>query len=113
METLLAVMGKINTYKDYSCSSDCKTIAKGYSCATPGSLCKTVCGDGYYISGESCDDGNLTNSDGCSSTCSVESGWYCAPHNGISKDTCSTKCGDGIKAGTEACDDGNTTAGDG
>ncbi len=44
---------------------------------------------------EACDDGNLTNGDGCDANCTVSA------------------CGNGIPAGTEACDDGNTTNGDG
>ena len=31
-----------------------------------------VCGDGHLDAGEECDDGNLVNGDGCSSTCTVE-----------------------------------------
>lgn len=37
-----------------------------------------VCGNGNVQSGEACDDGDLTNGDGCSSTCTVESGWSCS-----------------------------------
>ncbi|HEU4382488.1 MAG TPA: hypothetical protein VFR85_03205, partial [Anaeromyxobacteraceae bacterium] len=35
------------------------------------------CGNGQVEAGEGCDDGNLTNGDGCSSACSVEAGWTC------------------------------------
>lgn len=35
------------------------------------------CGDGLLDLGESCDDGNMANGDGCSSSCAVESGWVC------------------------------------
>src|SRR5512140_3121708 len=31
------------------------------------------CGDGVVNTGETCDDGNTTNGDGCSSTCQTES----------------------------------------
>jgi cysteine-rich repeat protein len=31
------------------------------------------------LSGEACDDGNLTDGDGCSSTCTLEAGFTCAP----------------------------------
>ena len=31
-----------------------------------------VCGNGILETGEECDDGNLINGDGCSSTCTIE-----------------------------------------
>lgn len=58
-----------------------------------------TCGDGIRApSAEACDDGNVTNGDGCSSTCTIET----VP-----------VCGNGVITGAEACDDGNLTAGDG
>ena len=45
-----------------------------------------------------CDDGNLLNSDGCSSTCTIEEGYACT-HVLYGKDTCSEVCGDGIMLG--------------
>jgi len=36
-----------------------------------------TCGDGHIDEGENCDDGNGVDGDGCSSQCSVESGWTC------------------------------------
>lgn len=36
------------------------------------------CGDGLLAPGESCDDGNSDDGDGCSSICQVEDGWLCA-----------------------------------
>lgn len=58
-----------------------------------------TCGNGVRApSAEQCDDGNTTNGDGCSSTCTIEA----AP-----------ACGDGTIAGSEACDDGNPSSGDG
>jgi MYXO-CTERM domain-containing protein len=35
------------------------------------------CGDGALTGTEACDDGNARNADGCSSTCTVESGFVC------------------------------------
>ena len=58
----------------------------------------SVCGDGVTdeAAGETCDDGNRANGDGCSANCLKE------------------KCGDGILTpGTEECDDGNTVSCDG
>lgn len=36
------------------------------------------CGDGVVGGSETCDDGNMTAGDGCSATCTVESGFICA-----------------------------------
>jgi len=36
-----------------------------------------VCGDGAIEGDEQCDDGNETDSDGCSSICEEEAGWTC------------------------------------
>lgn len=75
------------------------------ACATP----PPVCGDGIKSGTEACDDGNLTNGDGCSSTCQVEPGFACAGNPSV----CAPICGDGIRSGAEACDDGNLSNGDG
>ncbi len=69
-----------------------------------------VCGDGTKEGAEACDDSNTTAGDGCSATCTVESGYSCTD---ASPSVCSTVCGDEIIAGSEACDDGDTDAGDG
>ena len=37
-----------------------------------------MCGDGFRISFEGCDDGNLKPGDGCNSNCMVEEFWECA-----------------------------------
>lgn len=58
-----------------------------------------VCGDGTVDQGETCDDGNTTSADGCSSTCQTESP--------------GATCGTGTVEAGETCDDGNTTDGDG
>ncbi|MFK7888305.1 MAG: proprotein convertase P-domain-containing protein [Gammaproteobacteria bacterium] len=36
-----------------------------------------VCGNGLVQGGEGCDDGNLTDGDGCSATCDIEPGFGC------------------------------------
>ena len=53
------------------------------------------CGNGVIDVGESCDDGNLVDGDGCDSNC-----------------TLTAECGNAIRCGAEQCDDGNTVAGD-
>ena len=68
-----------------------------------------ACGDGVVDGGEQCDDGNVTNGDGCSSTCTVQTGYTCTGNPSI----CATTCGDGVTAGAEQCDDGNLVNGDG
>jgi cysteine-rich repeat protein len=87
------------------------------------------CGDGMVNGGgETCDDGNGSNSDACLSTCvaatcgdgfvrtGVEA---CDDGNGSNSDACldtcvAAACGDGfVRAGVEACDDGNGSNADG
>lgn len=52
-------------------------------CSTDG--CTSVCGDGQRFSNEGCDDGNLLDGDGCSSTCTLESGFDCADAPALTK----------------------------
>ncbi len=40
--------------------------------------CAAVCGNSVVDGPESCDDGNTADGDGCSATCTVETGWICA-----------------------------------
>ncbi len=49
--------------------------------------CTAVCGDGAIQTGEACDDGNLHDYDGCSSTCTVELGFYCTPSSTVEPST--------------------------
>jgi cysteine-rich repeat protein len=56
------------------------------------------CGDGAEQGDEQCDDGNVIDGDGCSSTCTPGA---------------IAVCGDGTINGTEECDDGGISAGDG
>ena len=94
----------------------------------------SVCGDAMIDGnlGESCDDGNTENGDGCSSTCQIEpqptcgdgvqdENEYCDDGNTENGDGCSSTCeveprptcGDGVVDENEQCDDGNTENGDG
>jgi len=75
------------------------------------------CGDGVKAASnrtgaaaEECDDQNKDDSDGCSSSCEIESGWAC---QGVGPESCAPVCGDAILAGGEQCDDKNTDGGDG
>ena len=58
-----------------------------YACTTV-----SICGDGSIGPGEQCDDNNLLNGDGCSSTCQIE---------------IIPRCGDNIINGNEVCDGTN------
>ena len=60
------------------------------------------CGDGIVAGAEQCDDPPpAEDGDGCSATCTIETGFNCAGSPSI----CTTTCGDGITAGSEQCDD--------
>jgi cysteine-rich repeat protein len=75
-----------------------------------------ICGDGFrrHSSIEECDDGNMEDGDGCSSSCKIEKGWLCDGGSWNSADSCIFPvCGDMKREGPEDCDDGNLEAGDG
>jgi len=56
----------------------CTKCVLGYRPTTMGcSLIEPVCGDGFMSLIEGCDDGNLVEKDGCSSTCTVEENFSC------------------------------------
>ena len=100
-----------------------------------GAALACTCGDGTWDPDnpncdpvEQCDDGNLIDGDGCSSTCQIESfcgdgildpGEACDDGNNTDGDGCSATCevepfcGDGNLDAGEACDDGNNDDGDG
>jgi cysteine-rich repeat protein len=76
-----------NTNNNDGCSSNCATEA-GWTCTGQPSVCKVmfimkslslsaICGDGKVDQGEDCDDNNTTPGDGCSTTCTIESGYTC------------------------------------
>ena len=60
----------------YGTTKDCDLSDDGddanSSCPEP-----LACGDGVVDGNEACDDGNASNGDGCSSTCTIETGWSC------------------------------------
>ncbi len=81
------------------CSADCTILP--------------VCGDGVLATGEGCEDANLVDGDGCSASCTVETGWTCGTALGVSAvGTCIANCGDSSILGGETCDDGNRASGD-
>ncbi|MSR87034.1 DUF4215 domain-containing protein [Candidatus Peribacteria bacterium] len=73
---------------------------------------RSKCGDKLIISPETCDDGNASAGDGCSSSCKVENGYQCT--TGQPSYCWDDGCGDGkIIASKEKCDDGNVDETDG
>jgi len=95
--------GKHCTDGTTSCNNtgDCSGIGDG-SCETrSGDGCNATCssdescGNSIIDPGETCDDGNGSSGDGCSSLCAPEF------------------CGNNVTDPGEACDNGNTTGGDG
>jgi cysteine-rich repeat protein len=85
------------------------------------------CGSGTVEGGETCDDGNVIDGDGCDSNCTVTAcgngvitaGEGCDDGNLVAGDGCSPicapegACGDGVTGPGELCDDGNLVSGDG
>jgi cysteine-rich repeat protein len=61
------------------------------------------------VTGEFCDDGNISDADKCNSTCLGNvSGWLCTGGGPSSASNCVTDCGDGVKVGPEQCDNSAT-----
>ena len=50
--------------------------------------CVEICGNGVNYGMKECDDGNTESGDGCSSVCTIESGWTCYGSSYTTKDTC-------------------------
>ena len=46
------------------------------------------CGDGYRTGDKQCDTGSANGNDGCSSNCTIETGWTCSGGSATSKDVC-------------------------
>lgn len=87
---------------DADCAdSDCSGLP---ICVAPN------CGNGVTDTGETCDDTNAVDGDGCDRFCQVEVLWSCTGAPSF----CTFTCGNGTvdTATGEECDDGNTTAGD-
>jgi cysteine-rich repeat protein len=102
----------------------------GQRCSAEQNACiKDDCGDGIVQAQEVCDDGNLNDFDGCSSSCKsteecgnnivdMASGEICDDGNTTNGDKCSADCRSGEGCGNnildvgEQCDDGNRVDGD-
>jgi cysteine-rich repeat protein len=51
------------------------------------------CGNGRVDDNELCDDANLSDGDGCSSTCEREEGWYCQSQEARAQSRCTLAAG--------------------
>jgi len=89
---------------------DCVTCEDGYKWRKDIHLCDPICGDGF-IRSELCDDGNLVDGDGCTSSCGVQLDWSCTGE----PSKCVRLCGNSVIETTEFenCDDGARISGDG
>lgn len=82
------------------------TCLPGYARVTPDGPCTSSCGNGLRALREACDDGNVVDGDGCSTTCEIEDGFACYEPMGTVS-TCAPTCGDAlIDPPLEECDDG-------
>ena len=104
-----------NAVSGDGCASNCLSVEPNFACPTPGQACvpsttAPVCGNGVVETNETCDDGNSTSADGCSSACQIQSGYTCAQPGQPCK--LIQYCGDGVLNGTEQCDDANLKPGD-
>ena len=140
-----------NTSYGDGCLNDCSSVEAGWMCTGGSPTSKDTCikwnigfyqndasnpilwipkwGDSLRVNTETWDDGNLISGDGCSSVCSIESGfawsggsiyvkdtwvaWTSGLYTNTDKSQCIPHCGDGLRTGSEKCDDGNTSSGDG
>jgi fibro-slime domain-containing protein len=75
----------------YGDGSGCsKTCTREPNCRPSGTTqaCTTSCGDGNIDPNEQCDDGNQANGDGCSSSCTTETGFTCTQQNNPDTQPC-------------------------
>jgi cysteine-rich repeat protein len=102
------------------CSNSC-TVEIGYqwlggTTSTPDT-CSEIWGDGRRFNALStyCDDGNIVDGDGCSTSWTIEMGWTWSGGTTSVADVCIEICGDGKRFNTNTAywDDGNNINGDG
>jgi fibro-slime domain-containing protein len=60
------------------CSKTCTREPTCRDSTGKNQACAAVCGNGSIETGEACDDGNNVPGDGCSPTCTVETGFMCS-----------------------------------
>lgn len=64
-----------------------------------------ICGDNWKMTVENCDDGNTNDTDGCSASCTQESGFVCTGNPSVCVPQ--ALCGNGIVDAGEQCDQGS------
>ncbi len=64
------------THPCYVCNNAEPTVCI-LDCSLGASCCEAVCGNGFIDEGETCDDQNVTDGDGCSSDCAEEMCFSC------------------------------------
>ncbi len=96
--------GNVDAATD-GCSQTCVYDSVNFWCPIPGQSCiERECGNGERtpailgIGGEDCDDGDTEPGDGCSPSCTQESGWSCTSTG------CRGICGNGSVQAPEKCD---------
>jgi cysteine-rich repeat protein len=122
---VVVVAGCANKPAAHECASGI-VCPDPLQCAAVQPVCiSNSCGNGVIDPGETCDDGNITDGDGCAADCksaeacgdgvrNTEAGEVCDDGNTINGDGCSAdcksleQCGNGITDINEICDDGNT-----
>jgi cysteine-rich repeat protein len=87
----VAITSCVNS--DGCCPSGCTLVND--------SDCSAVCGNGIRETGEGCDDGDISSGDGCSSSCTVESGYTC---NTATPNVCTQTCTDNCNSLNYNCD---------
>lgn len=63
---------------DYGFKEKCAFCEDTIGLYTNNYKCVSKCGDGIKKTDEMCDDGNITNNDGCSSKCIIEEDYSCS-----------------------------------
>ena len=99
--------------------SVCSSSLSCSSCTDPAAtfingICQSRrCGNGVLEFGETCDDFNTANGDGCNSVCQIEPNYQCIGSPSICRPVVINLCGNGLPNPGEQCDDNNNFAGDG
>lgn len=97
-------------------------VETGWTCTLGGSVlastCTEICGDGmvFYPNVTYWDDNNLDDYDGCSSSCTIETGWEWTQGSILEASECQDLWGDGFVMDSKTdpyWDDGNILGGDG
>jgi len=75
------------------CSLNCTPEPKCREANGTTHACAATCGDGMKMGKEECDDGNLADGDGCSSTCTKEAGFSCTDTLSVDTKPCTSGTG--------------------